>query len=184
MVLACALAVAGVGGLRRNWGLAARSLGGNLAAWGSLAVAMLMGATGAGAWGMAVVMLVATTAAFVILIHSAITAPARRATPPARRAHVLPGKGEARHLLRRLETFLLVVPLASATSVLIAIVVRQLSIGAGEANANVMALYAMPIVWSVLMCVILMQARQLVRIATALLPGMAALSLLWAWGAA
>ena len=180
----CAAAVAGVVGLRRSWGLSARSVARNLTAWAALIAAMVVGGIAAGAWGMAIVTLAATAAAFAILSYSAITAPAKSATSPSRRAHVLPGKGAARQLPRRLATFLLVVPLACVTSVLIALVLRQATIGPGEANANVTALYATPILWSVLMSVIMMQTRQLVRLATALLPGLTALALLWAWGAA
>ncbi|WP_219237623.1 hypothetical protein [Stakelama flava] len=147
-----------------------------------MTLALALAGRGAGAWGISMASLAATAVAFVLLAQAAIVTPARRASPPVRRANIMPAKGTGWRLPRRFATFLLSVPCAAGAAVLIALVVRQWSQAAGEANANVLALYAMPIGWAVLMTVMLMQARQSVRLVMVVIPILVAAAILWAGG--
>ncbi len=83
---------------------------------------------------------------------------------------MLPEAGEPFRLAGRLTTFLLVVLAGMVSSVALAIATRWIAllIGASEANANVLALFAAPLGWTILAFLVLMtdsRKRQLAIIA-------------------
>jgi uncharacterized iron-regulated membrane protein len=150
-----------IGLLRHVWGRAQRSLALSGAAWGLLVVGLVLGAWAAGAWGIAIVSIVATLAAFVLLALAGLAARPARVTASNRRANMLPERGEPLRIGGRLLTFLLTVPLAFAVSVLIGLAARFLADRAGmhEANSNVLMLILMPLVWTLLATMLLIWPR-------------------------
>ena len=152
------LGIAGVAVLRLSWGRTGRSLSLNTAGWGALAASVLCGAAAAGAWGIAVVSLWAMTAAFVSLAVAGLSSQpsARRAS--GRRAGMLPEGREPLRLGGRVLTFLMVAVLSMASSIAIALLVRWVALlcGAAEGNASVLALFAVPLVWTLLAYFLLM----------------------------
>lgn len=159
MWIAAVLGVAGIAALRFAWGLPKRSPVANGIGWGLLAVAAIGAALAEGAWGVAVAALCATLAAFAALAVAGLRSPAGKAKGSSRRVGLLPETGEPRRIGRRTVTFLLTVVAGFAVSVGLGLAVRGLGglLGWSEANANVLALYSVPVVWSVLMFVLLMQ---------------------------
>jgi hypothetical protein len=172
LLTGAALAGGGVCLLRLAWAGRQRSLALNLLAWSVLSVGLLLGALAAGAWGFSVSSLVAMACAFILLARAGFTAPPDKTNPSARRAHILPDKGEALHLGRRFGTFALSVPGALVASVLMAIAVRTLVSWAGwqEANSTVLALFLMPLLWAGLMFALLINSRRTSQLALLGLP--------------
>lgn len=176
----CLAGIGGVAVLRHAWGLPLRSATWNGAGWALLVLAVVLGWQAAGAWGVAVAVLVATVAAFAALAVAGARSPPGRAAPPKRRAHVLPDGAEPLRLVRRLVTFLLVVPGGWLAALALGLGLRALGIllGWGEANANVAALFAVPIAWAMFATIVLMQTRRRSQIATLAFGALAALPLL------
>ena len=172
------LPVAALGGialLRLAWGRPDRSLVLVAAGWALLLVGALAGVRLGGAWGLAVATIVAMAAALAVLAVAAATAPATaRAAAPNRRAGVAPD-GAPLALGRRVVTFLIVVPLALATAIAFAIGVRgaALLVGVGEADANAIALFAVPLAWGLLSVTVLMRHSRAAQLATLLLYALA-----------
>lgn len=166
--------------LRLAWSRPRRSLPLNTAAWGLLALGLLAGGRTAGAWGLSVVSLVAMGCAFLLLCHAGLTSPAARFRASARRAHVLPDRGEPLRLGRRAITFLLSVPAALIVSLLIALAVRGLLPAAGwhEADSNTTAFFLTPVLWSVLLFLLLMKTDRRGQAALLAIPAAAAALLL------
>lgn len=166
--VACASGVAGVAGLRYAWSLSQRSVCWNSAGWAMLAGSTLCGWRADGAWGASVAALWSIGAAFVALAVAAVRAAPGPARAPRRRAHALPNAGEPRQIARRIVTFLIVVPLAMLASVALAVAIRGLggALGWAESNANVAALFLLPLAWSALVFALLMQKRRRVQFAT------------------
>lgn len=80
------------------------------------------------------------------------------------------------HLMRRINSFLLVVGAGLIVSIGLALAARWLLelIGCSEANANVSALFLMPIIWTIVAFTLLMQTgrrRQLTLLLGAIVPG-------------
>ena len=119
---------------------------------------------------MTVAALCATLTAFAVLAAAGLRSPARKAKGSNRRVGLLPEKGEPRRIGRRVVTFLLTVVAGFAVSVGLGLALRGLGgvLGWGETNANVVALYSVPVVWSVLMFVLLMQKSRRAQVATLL----------------
>lgn len=159
--LSAALAIAGVAVLRISWGRPARSLPLNLAGWGALLAALVAGNLGAGEWGVTVAVLVATFTAFVVLA-SAAAKPARKVRAKAvRTSHR--GSDEISAARRSgWLTFAIAGPLALGSSVLLALAVRVLILGAGgaEADGNVAVLATVPLAWPILSFALLMMSRR------------------------
>lgn len=151
-------AIAAIVVLRLSWARPRRSIAGNGAGWLLLAVAVGAGWMVAGAWGVTVIALWAMGAAFVLLALAAYRSPPARRKASSRRAGMLPEGGEPLHLGGRCATFFLIVLAGMAASIALAIAVRWLSLlaGAGEANANVLALFVAPLAWTGLAFLILM----------------------------
>ncbi len=170
LYLAHASAIAGVAALRLAWSRKQRSHALNGAGWALLALAAALGGAAAGAWGIAMVSLTGMSAAFAALAVAGLRAPAGRTRAPARRANMLPEQGEPRRIGRRAGTFALTVVAGFAVSVGLALALRGLGglLGWREANANVIALYCVPLTWSVLVFVLLMQESRRSQIATLL----------------
>ncbi|MHA6768533.1 hypothetical protein [Sphingobium ummariense] len=175
-----AAAAAGVLVLRLSWARARRSAGLNAVGWLLILAGISAGMVAAGAWGVAVVAIIAMGTAAVLLGHAALTSPPGRSRPSERRAHMLPGKGEPLHLGQRVLTFLLAVPGAMLSALLVALAARA---GAGaadwhEANGNALALFLLPTLWGVFAFLLLMLRRrgQLLLLA---LPAAASAAILW-----
>ena len=119
---------------------------------------------------MAVAALCATLAAFAMLAVAGLRSPAREAKGSSRRVGLLPEKGEPRRIGRRTVTFLLTVVAGFAVSVGLGLALRGLGglLGWSEANANVIALFSVPMVWSVLVFALLMQRTRRAQVATLL----------------
>lgn len=184
VVAGSALAVGAVAALRRSWGRRGRSRALNAAGWVLLLLALVAGGIAAGAWGVAVVSLWAMGAACAVLAWAAWSAPAGRAKASNRRAGMMPEGAGPLRLGRRLATFALVALAGFASSVGFALGVRWLAalLGAGEANANVLALFATPTVWTAIAFMLLMTAsrrRQLAILAACAAPALPA----FLWGA-
>lgn len=160
--LAGALGIAAIGLLRFAWSLPHRSIGWNAAAWATMAGSALCGWWSAGAWGVSVAALCTMAAAFVTLAVAGWRAAPGRAAGSNRRTGMLPEPGEPRRVGRRLVTFLLVIPGGLLASLAVALAVRGLglALGWGEANANVSGLFAVPLAWSIVCTLLLMQTRR------------------------
>ena len=151
-------AVTAVAVLRLSWGRTARNAGINAAGWALALTAAIAGAAYAGAWGVAVISLWAMAAAAVLLAWSAWQAsPNTRSSASNRRAAMLPEGGEPARVGRRLVTFLTVTIGGLIASVAFATAVRWVAVvtNADEANANVAALFAAPMGWTILTFVLL-----------------------------
>jgi len=156
--------------LRFSWARPGRSLLLNSVGWLLLAVSVAAGWACAGAWGVTVISLWAMATALVVLAFAAWKSPPAKRKPSNRRAGMLPEAGEPLRFARRLTTFLLVVLAGMVSSIALAITTRWIALlfGASEANANVLALFAAPLGWTILAFLILMtdsRKRQLVIIA-------------------
>lgn len=168
--LAAALGVAGIGVLRHAWARPRRSRAANGIGWGLLALSSLGAGMTDGAWGISVAALCAMFAAFAVLAVAGIRSPEKRGRASSRRVGMLPEQGEPRRIGRRTVTFLLTIVVGFAVSVGLGLAVRGLGglLGWSEANANVLALFAVPVVWSVLVFVLLMQDTRRSQVLTLL----------------
>lgn len=170
IIAGSALAIVAVAVLRVSWGQKGRSAALNAAGWGFALAALILGWTAAGAWGASVVALWAMGAACAVLAWEGFRSPATRAKASNRRAGMMPEGPAPLQIGARLTTFTLVAIVALLSSIAFAVGVRWLAaaMGAGEANANVLALFATPVVWTVLAFMLLMTAsrkRQIVYLA-------------------
>lgn len=168
--VAGALGAGGVVALRYAWSQPQRSAALNALGWAALVASTWCGWRHSGAWGVSIAALVTMAAAFVALAIAAARSPQGRAASPNRRAGMLPPPGEPRRIGRRFATFLLVVPGGFVASVALCLAVRALGLLLGwhEANANVAALYTVPLASAVLATLLLMQARRRSQITTLL----------------
>lgn len=148
--------------LRLAWGLPMRSSRRNGLGWGMLLAGLVLGAIGAGAWGMAVVAMTATVVAFLCLAHAALTARPGKAAASNRRAHMLPEQREPLRIGGRLLSFMLTVPLAMLIALLAGLALRAgaVRLGAGEADGNILSLFGMPLVWALLVSILLLWPRR------------------------
>lgn len=165
-------AVIAIAILRLSWGRPRRSAVLNTAGWVMLSVAIIAGWVSAGAWGASVVSLWAIGAAMAVLGWAAWRSPPARRKASNRRAGMLPESGEPLRIGRRIATFLIVTIAAMTAAITLAVAVRWIAsiFGASEANANVLALFAAPVGWTVLSFLILMtnsRKRQFTLIAAA-----------------
>ncbi|WP_184075032.1 hypothetical protein [Sphingomonas prati] len=176
--VACALGAGAVGVLRGARSLERRASGWNSLGWGLIVASVLSGWAAAGAWGVSVAALVTMGAAFVALTVAAIRCPRGRAVAAGRRVAVQ--AREPRAIGRRVTTFVMVMPGGFAAAILLALGLRWLglAVGWGEANANVAALYAVPVGWAVLITILLMQVRRRSQVATLLVSGATGLPML------
>lgn len=158
LLIGAAAAAGGVTVLRLSWSRGKRSHRLNIGGWSLLAMAASAGWNAAGAWGVAVEALVAMGTAFAFLARAAWSAPPGAAKASNRRVGMLPEAGAPLGLGRRLGTFVIVGVLALFASVGLALGVRLLAVlgGAGEANANVAAIFATPLAWAILAYALLM----------------------------
>jgi hypothetical protein len=166
MLVATAAGVGGVTVLRLAWGREQRSHLQNAIGWALIAFALVAGWVAAGAWGATVASLFAIGTALAVLGHSAIVSRPVRAKASNRRAGMLPQAGEPLGLSRRFATFLVVVSGGFAAALAVALLGRwiAMTLGVHPANGNAIALFSMPIAWTVLMVVLMMEQRQRRRI--------------------
>ena len=151
-------AIAAVAVLRLSWARPRRSAALNAAGWLLLALSVTAGWAYAGAWGVSILSLWAMGAAFVVLAIAAWTSPPARRAASNRRAGMLPEGGEPLRLGRRIATFLIVVLAGMIAAIALGLATRWLAllVGASEANANVLALFVVPLGWTLLVFLILM----------------------------
>lgn len=156
--VATAGAIVAIALLRLSWARPRRSTALNAAGWLVLALSLAAGWSLAGAWGVTTLLLWAMGAAFVALAVAAWTSPPARRQPSSRRAGMLPEAGEPLRLGRRMATFLIVVLAGMVSAVALGLATRWIAllIGASEANANVMALFCVPLGWTISAFLILM----------------------------
>jgi len=171
---AIALGAGGIAALRYAWSLPRRSPAANAAGWALLALSSLVAGVSDGAWGVAVAALGTTLVAIAVLAVAGIRAPAGRAKSSNRRVGMLPEGGEPRRLGRRAVTFLLTIVCGFAVSVALALAIRGLGgvLGWYEANANVVALFSVPLTWAILVFTLLMQRTRRSQVATLLICGL------------
>ncbi|MEX0341503.1 MAG: hypothetical protein AB3N06_02865 [Erythrobacter sp.] len=156
LVLGCALAIGGLGTLRLSWSRTGRSSGLNTLGWAGLAGAGMLAGLAEGAWGIAIAALFAMATAALLLARAALEQPRskRRAThlPRAATEH------ERADRTRAITTLLLAGPVALAVAVAAALASRSLAIRwpVAEADANVMVLALVPLLWPLLTFAILM----------------------------
>lgn len=169
---ATASAIAAVLVLRFSWARERRSLLLNAAGWLLLVISLVSGWAFAGAWGVTVMSLWAMAAAFVILAFAAWKSPPARRKASNRRAGMLPEAGEPLRLASRCATFLLVVLGGMVSAVALAITTRWISLltGASEANGNVLALFAAPLGWTILVFLILVTGSRKGQLAIIAVP--------------
>jgi hypothetical protein len=101
-------------------------------------------------------------AAVVALAVAAATARKGKAAASNRRVKMLPEAGERKRIGGRVLTFVLTVPLALLVSVGLAVAVRGLAgqLGAEEADSIVLAFFAAPLIWGILVHILLIQHRR------------------------
>lgn len=176
--------VAAVLQLRRAWSLPRRSAMQNGIGWALMLVGAALALAGNGAWGLAVAALFGMAAAALLLAHAGWTAPKGKGRASDRKAHMLPEKGEPRHIGRRLLTFILTVPLAFAASLLAALGVRALAGMAGwsDADGNAMTLLLLPLLWGFLAFWLLMLPRRRAQFTWLAVPAAAGLGLIFIGG--
>ncbi|MCX7283460.1 MAG: hypothetical protein NTX28_05330 [Novosphingobium sp.] len=169
--------MAGAGVLRLAWARPARSVPLNTAGWTLIGVAMAAGWRQAGAWGVSVASLWTMAAALALIAVAGWRDPAGQSKGSNRRAGMLPEPGEARHLARRITTFAIVVAGGLATSVAIGLIARWAALlaEAGQADANVLAFFAVPLAWSILAFLLLMTADRKRQLALVIVPLVAAI---------
>lgn len=184
LYLSALAAIMAVAMLRYSWSRRGRSALFNLIGWGLLLAAAVSGAWAGGAWGMAVASLLAMAAAAIVLAIAAAGSPAKEGRSSLRRVNMLPEAGEPRRIGPRLLTFVLTVPLAFLSSIAFAIGLRGAFMLAGwtQANANALALFAVPLAWGILTCIILMCEGRKSQLAALFLPA-AAISIAFVPGA-
>jgi hypothetical protein len=157
--IAAALGIAGVAALRLAWAQANRSPGLNSVGWLLLAAGAITGGGAAGAWGVAVASLFPMGLALLLLGIAAMRSPAGKTKASNRRVNMLPEVGEPRRIGRRIGTFLIVVVAGLVSSIALAVAIRAAgsAIGWSEADAIALAFFSVPLVWSILAFVLLMQ---------------------------
>lgn len=148
--------------LRVAWSKPKRSHALNGAGWSLLLTGVAAGGAAAGAWGIAIISLAAMVAAFVALAVAGLGSPPGRATASSRRVGLLPEPGEPRRIGRRITTFLLTIVAGFIVSIGLGLAVRSLGdlLDWSASDANVAALFTVPLAWSVLVFVLLIQERR------------------------
>lgn len=176
--------IAAVLQLRRAWGLPRRSAVQNAIGWVLMLAGAVLALAGDGAWGLAIAALGGMATAVILLAHAGWMSPHNKARASDRRVHMLPESGEPRHIGRRLLTFLFVVPLGFAASLLAALGARALAGMAGwsDADSNVTALLLLPVLWGILAFWLLMQRSRREQLAWLAAPAAAGLGLIWIGG--
>lgn len=160
LAVACVSAACGGAALRYGWSLPRRSSLWNGVGWGCYGLAGITGWLASGAWGVAIAALVAMAVIVPILTHSALTSPpASEAKASNRRVNMLPEHGEPLRFGRRIATFLMVAIAALFVSIGLGIAARALllALNVTEANASVASFSTMPLAWTILAYVLLMQ---------------------------
>ncbi|OWK30520.1 hypothetical protein [Sphingomonas mucosissima] len=157
---AAAASIVAIGVLRLAWSRPRRSTALNNVGWAMLLAASIIAGVHSGAWGISIAAIFAMAAALLWLAHAALLSPSSPGAKVSnRRVRMLPEGSEPLQLGRRLVTFLMIAVAAALISTAVAIGVRALVllVGAAEADANVAALAAMPLAWTVLSYVLLMK---------------------------
>lgn len=183
LVAACLWAIGGVIALRIAWSQQRRSLWWNGFGWSLFVFAAITAWTAEGAWGVAIASLFGMGAAALFLALAAALSPkGTDGKASNRRVGMLPEKGEPLRLLGRLLTFFIVSIAAMIVTVGVAIAARAFFrlMNISDANATIAALFVMPLAWSILAFVLLMQekrSRQWLTLLLWSLPGMVTFSM-------
>jgi len=174
IALGIAMAAGAIWLLHVSWQRAIRSVALNVLAWALLFAALIVGARDAGAWGMTLVSIGAIGAALALLGWAAWMSPPGKSKASSRRVNMLPEPGEPRMIGRRVLTFVLTVPLAFIVVILVSVAARGVAVSAGwnEADANVLTLLLLPLLWAVLIAVMLLETRRVRQYAMLALPAL------------
>ncbi|NLR71373.1 hypothetical protein HGI47_10875 [Novosphingobium sp. ERN07] len=177
LAVGAAVGLSGVGTLRLSWGAAQRSTLLNAIGWAMLVGALIAGWASAGAWGATVVSLWAMGAALALLAAAAWGDPSARGKASNRRAGMVPEPGEPRQVLRRVTTFCIVIIGGLAAAIALGVMTRWVALfaGADEADANVLAFFAVPLAWAILAFVLMMTDRRKRQLAMIAIPNFAAI---------
>lgn len=161
-LVAAMAGLAGVGVLRVSWSRKQRSRAMNLTGWSLILGAAVYGAAFAGAWGIAAAALPPMSGAFILLAIAAIRSKPGKVRAATRRPSASIAEPAALRLAARGLTFVLVAVLAAAVGMGIALAAGGLVllVGAGKSDAYATALFMMPMSWSMLAFVLLMQPRR------------------------
>lgn len=167
--------------LRMAWGRPRRSFAMNGAGWALLLAGSILGAISSGAWGIAMVTVIAMVTAIVLLSVAAATAPAGKPERVPSRRTAAQTKLPPRQIGRRIVTLLLTGPAPMIVALLVALALRALADMAGwsQANSNVLCLLMMPILWAGMTFWLLMMRSR--RRQVMLLAGAAILSAAILW---
>ena len=143
-----------VGGMvlvRAGWG-GRRALA--VVGWTTVFVGVVLLTDRDGAWGLAVGAVVASAAALAIVLRAGWTAPAKAARPRRGAPAIAIPRGWP-DIARRVGVFALVVPIAFAAAQWLAFGAQALArrVGAGDADAIVLALFLQPVLWGILMTI-------------------------------
>lgn len=154
--------LAGVGMLHASWSRKQRSVIMNLSGWALILGAAIQGAAFAGAWGIAVAALFPMAGAFVLLAIAAIRSKPAKPAAATRRAKAGIAERAPLKLAARSLTFVLIAVLAAAIGLGIATAAGGLVLlgGADKSDAYATALFMMPLAWSVLAFLVLMQPHR------------------------
>ena len=163
--------------LRLAWGRKTRSTPLNAGAWALLLLGVLLGARAAGAWGIAIVSLVATGASFLLLAHAGLCAPVGKPAAAPRLRHA---PDSPKRIGGRLLTFLLAVPGAMFAAFVLALATRAIhgSLGASDSNGNVLAMFVMPLAWMLIVTLLTMEPRRTRQAALVAMPALAGIAVL------
>lgn len=174
IALGIVMAVGAIWLLHVSWQRVIRSVVLNAVAWTMLLAGLILGARDAGAWGMTLVSMGAIGAALALLGWAAWMSPPGKSKASSRRVNMLPEPGEPRMIGRRVLTFVLTVPLAFIVVMLVSVVARGVAVSAGwnEADANVLTLFLLPLLWAVLMALMLLETRRMRQYAMLALPAL------------
>ncbi|AKQ42703.1 hypothetical protein CP97_12645 [Aurantiacibacter atlanticus] len=155
---AVALGIASIVVLRLSWSRPSRSTSLNAVGWSGIVLSVVLASLTYGAWGVAVASLFPMAAALLLLLPSIASQPRWKRKPVDRTtSERLPERPEP-VLGRRIASFMIVSPAALLAAVMAALALRVLflSFGGAEADANVIVLACVPVVWAIFSTALLM----------------------------
>ncbi|MEZ0495017.1 hypothetical protein [Sphingomonas sp. IW22] len=189
MLTAALLLVAAIGAVLLRLGWDAREpaqLRLTLAGWAAIGGALAVLTARDGAWGLATGSLPVMLVAFALLGREALasSAPARSARIPDSAPSVRLHAADWRDVGRRVAIFVLTVPVAGAVSLLVGLACAAIarSGGASDVNANVLAMFVTPSLWSVLGITLMLGMRARDMVAPLAVTGLVAAFIFWSFG--
>ena len=178
LAFASALGIGGVLALHRSWAGKGRHRGLVIAGWFMLGGGAVLAGLAEGAWGVAIAALPTMTTALIILAVAAWRCPPPQEPRPGKVRR--PARPAPRRIPARLATFAIIAIGALFASLALALGARSaaLAMSWGEANANVVMLFVLPVAWSALAYALLVapnRNRQFAILAASSIPILPAL---------